>query len=357
MSAQHRTSAILAGVVLAIIGLLAGSPVLAADADPTSEDVAVASLLQAVDVAPATSSEGVSLGSSDDLPGYLENGGLREVRQTWSTDDPIRTIFDFRWQFPDADSAASFLDAAEDVLSEASSGAERGMLLLNPLPDTRFYTFEDRVLGTGTVGFNYLMRHENLVAKVYVAGIGEELAEGDATAIAYAAAARMIAAVGAEAGPLPSASRTPADAEAALGELLAHVPEAVRETCAEPTDGRGPASDVGELAEVRCPMADGAVLTFVLYETVEAMDAAFDTAQEYARIFGSFTTGSDCASGTYDGTWSMSDVEAGRLLCHALEGAASIVWSHPASRILAIIRQPEADHAAAWELWLIAGPV
>ena len=166
----------------------------------------------------------------------------------------------------------------------------------------------------------------------------------------------MIAAVGDEAEPLPSASRTPADAEAALGELLAHVPEVVRETCAEPTDTSGPASDVGELAEVRCSMASGAVLTYVLYDSVESMDAAFDTAQDYARVFGSFTTGSDCASGTYDGTWSMSDVEAGRLLCHALEGAASIVWSHPASRVLAIIRQPEADHAAAWELWLIAGP-
>ena len=33
MSAQHRTSTVLAGVVLAIIGLLVGSPVLAADAD------------------------------------------------------------------------------------------------------------------------------------------------------------------------------------------------------------------------------------------------------------------------------------------------------------------------------------
>ena len=82
-------------------------------------------------------------------------------------------------------------------------------------------------------------------------------------------------------------------------------------------------------------MASGAVLTYVLYDSVESMDTAFDTAQDYARVFGSFTTGSDCASGTYDGTWSMSDVEAGRLLCHALEGAASIVWSHPASRVLA----------------------
>ena len=44
-----------------------------------------------------------------------------------------------------------------------------------PLPDTRLYTFKDTLFGTGTVGFNYLMRLENLVAKVYVAGDEEEL--------------------------------------------------------------------------------------------------------------------------------------------------------------------------------------
>jgi hypothetical protein len=215
---------------------------------------------------------------------------------------------------------------------------------------------KDRILGTDTIGFDYLMRHANLVAKVYVGGSGEDLAEGEATAIAQAAAARMIAAVGDAAEPLPSASAIAVDADGAMKELLGHVPGAVRGPCAEPTDASGPASDVGELAEVRCVMADGAVLTFVPYGSVEAMVAAYDTAREYARTFGSFTTGTDWASGTYDGTWTLRGTEAGRLLCHALEGSASIDWSHPESRILSIIRQPEGDHAAAWELWLTAGP-
>ena len=48
------------------------------------------------------------------------------------------------------------------------------------------------------------------------------------------------------------------------------------------TEERGPASDAGEVADVRCPMPDGAVLSFVLYETEAAMDAAYDTAREYA---------------------------------------------------------------------------
>ena len=158
------------------------------------------------------------------------------------------------------------------------------------------------------------------------------------------------------AGP-PGVGKTRLATESiAMAELRGHVPESVRDACAEPTDASGPASDVGEIAELRCVMADGAVLTFVLYQSVEAMETAFDTAREYARIFGSFTTGTDCASGTYDGTWTLRGAEAGRLLCHALEGSASIVWSHPESRILSIIRQPDGDHAAAWELWLIAGP-
>jgi hypothetical protein len=124
----------------------------------------------------------------------------------------------------------------------------------------------------------------------------------------------------------------------------------------EVTDESGPASGVGELAEVRCSSTAGGRLTFVLYESTEAMEAAYDTAREYARIFGSFSTGADCATGAQDGTWTVGGVEAGRLLCHQLEGDASIVWSHPATRILSIIRQPDLDHAAAWDLWLIAGP-
>jgi hypothetical protein len=361
MPALPRRAGTLIGVVLTTAVLVGASPGLAQD-DPTSEEVAIASMLRAEDVAPATSDDEVSISSPEDLPGYVENGGLREVSRTWFSEEPTLTVFDFRWQFPDAESAAAFLDASEEVLSEVSGGAERGMLLLEPLPGTRFYTYEDRILGTGTVGYNFLMATGNLAAKVYVAGTGETLTQEQATAIAQAAAARMTAATGggaptSSAAPAsPAASASPADREAALAELLSHVPAAVSESCAEVTDESGPASDVGEVAEVRCPMADGATLTFVLYGTEGAMDAAYDTAREYARIFGSFSSGTDCATGSQDGTWSVGGEEAGRLLCHQLEGAASIVWSHPSTRILSIIRQPETDHSAAWDLWLIAGP-
>ena len=94
----------------------------------------------------------------------------------------------------------------------------------------------------------------------------------------------------------------------------------------------------------------------MLFESVEAMDAAYDTARDFVRLFGTFSTASTCEAGGYDGTWSLAEVEAGRLLCHALQDEAWIVWSHPGTRILSIIRQAGADHAAAWELWLQAGP-
>lgn len=179
---------------------LAGAPV-----DPTAEEVALAAMLQAGDLQASATSEGVTVGEAEDLPGYTENGGLREVRQTWSADGGVTQVFDFRWQFPDGEAAAAFLDAAEEELSEVSTGAERQSLprRQRPLPDTRLYTFEDRLFGTGTVGFNYLMRQDNLVAKVYVSGDKDELSQAVASAIAQAAADRMVAAL-TGAGPVAS---------------------------------------------------------------------------------------------------------------------------------------------------------
>ena len=375
------------------VALSSGSALGQADADPTAEEVAIAAMLQAGDVHRSAASQGVSIVQADDLPGYTANGGLREVRQTWNAEGgPAEIVFDFRWQFPDADSAAAFLDAAEEVLSEVSTGAESGSLprRQRPLPDTRFYTFADPIFGTGTVGFNYLMRHENLVAKLYVSGEEDQLSRDRATEIARAAAERMEAALeGAPApsfeinepspapspvsspavdqSPVPVASPVPSPivvgspaASPVLGdpvaELLSHVPAAVRESCAEDATADPPPAESGQLAAVTCSPSEGAVLAFVLFESVEGMDAAFDTARDFGRLFGSFATAGTCEAGGYDGTWSLADVKAGRLLCHKLQDEAWIVWSHPDTRILSIIRQAGADHAAGWELWLQAGP-
>jgi hypothetical protein len=368
-------------LVAVLLGISMTSALAGGAVDVTAEDVAVAALLQAGDVHESATSEGYTVADGGDLAGYSENGGLREVRQTWSSEGPASIVFDFRWQFPDADAAATFLDAAEEVLSEVSTGAEQQSLprRRRPLPDTRFYTFEDTIFGTGTVGFNFLMRLENLVAKVYVSGDGEQLAQPEALRIARAAADRMRAALegappvasprpvetptptdsGASPSPSPSGDASPvpsAGGQQATDELLSHVPSAMRDTCAPDTGTDQEPPPAEQLARVVCPTTSGGVVTFVLFNTVEAMDAAYDAAQQYARAFGSFTTAGTCEGGGYDGTWSLGDVEAGRLLCHELQGEASIAWSHPATRILSLIQQDAGDHAAAWELWLAAGP-
>ena len=151
----------------------------------------------------------------------------------------------------------------------------------------------------------------------------------------------------------PTPSPSPA---AEVAELLSHVPAAIRETC------RGEAAPVhrggeGELARLTCPTSDTAVVTFVAFESVQAMEAAYDAAGQYAGSFGSIVPDRTCATGGYDGIWTLGDREAGRLMCYEFGGDALVVWSYPDTRILSMIRQEDGDHLAAQELWLAAGPL
>jgi hypothetical protein len=159
--------------------------------DPTSEAAVFASMLQPPDVSPGAESSGIGPDDDVDLPGWTENGGIRALSQTLF--DDAMTVFDFRWQFPDAASASAFLDAAEADLSEVSDGSQAAAAPVTPVADTRYYTFSSNLF-TPVVGFNYLMRHENIVAKVYVSGPEGDVTEQDAARIAQAAGDRMLAA-------------------------------------------------------------------------------------------------------------------------------------------------------------------
>ena len=170
----------------------------AGSVDPTSEAVVLASMLQPADVSASADTSGISPDDDVDLPGWAENGGIRSLGQTVS-DDAI-TVFDFRWQFPDAASATAFLDAAEADLSEVSFGSVPATAPVNPLGDTRYYTFRSELFGV-VLGYNYLMRHENLVAKVYVSGAEGDVTEEDAARIAQIAGERIIAALSGQAPP------------------------------------------------------------------------------------------------------------------------------------------------------------
>ena len=367
----HRHLAPLSVGVAVVMAVSAGAVTAAEPVDTTAESVAVAAMLVPTDVARSAETNGISVWLPDDLPAFTEHAGLREAGQTIAADEGAVLVYDFRYQFPDAASAEAFLDAAEADLGEVAMGAERQTLPRSqrPLPDTRLYRWEDTLFGTGMIGSNYLMRLDNLVAKVYVS-MDDQTASPEklAAAIARAAAGRMRTALAGEtpsappilrptpspfASPGPTSSASPsADA---VTDLLSHVPAAMRDTCAaDPIASEQSAP--GVMARLTCPLSDVASVTFVAFGSAEAMDTAYDASRAYARVFGSFSSDPSCGEGGYDGAWSLGDVEAGRIICHELGGDALVVWSYPELRILSLIRQQDGDAAAAGELWLAAGP-
>ena len=367
----HRHLAPLGVGIAIVIAVSAGAVTAAEPVDTTAESVVVAAMLVPTDVARSAETNGIDVWLPDDLPAFTEHAGLREAGQTISADEGAVLVYDFRYQFPDAASAEAFLDAAEVDLGEVAMGSERQTLPRSqrPLPDTRLYRWEDTLFDTGLVAFNYLMRLDNLVAKVYVS-LGEETVSPEklAATIARAAAGRMQAALAGEtpsappilrSTPSPSASPSPtpvaSPAADAITDLLSHVPAAMRDTCAADTVA-SELSALGELARVTCTVPDVASVTFLAFGSAEAMEAAYEASRAYALLFGSLSPDPSCAEGGYDGSWTLGDVEAGRIICHELGGDALVVWSYPELRILSLIRQQDGDPAAANELWLGAGP-
>jgi hypothetical protein len=364
----HRgISAGISGILLALSAMSVGA---ADPVDPTAESIAVAAMLLPTDVTASATTNGLDVFQPDDFPEFTENGGLRAVSQTIYDEGPVELVYDFRWQFPDAASAKAFLDAAEPDLGEIAFSERRSLpASKRPVQDTRLYRFEDTLLGTGTVGYNYLMRLDNLVAKVYVSQGEETKSSGKlAAAIAEAAAARMTAALAGETPseppilrPTPSPEVSPSPmptaptADAAVTELLSHVPAAMRDGCA-PDGGTEDGSVAGVVSRVSCHPSDAASIMFVAFESVDTMDAAYDSVRTYARTFGSVGSEGSCAAGGYEGIWTLADVDAGRIICLELGGDALVAWSYPDLRILSLIDEEDADWDAATELWLNAGP-
>ena len=291
--------------------------------------------------------------STDDVPAFAAHDGIREVSHTWFNDELMSTIFDFRFQFPDEGSAEAFLDDAEGDLGEVHNGSVSQVPPVSPLPDTRFYYFEDKVFGTDTNGFAFLMHHGNIAAKVWISGVDGNVSPSDAGEIAQAAADRMVKALGAEPVPTPGGSPGPSADPADVAELLSHVPAAVAADCV--ADDAEREAGYGELARVVCPQSDVASILFSLYDTEESLDSEFDVAVMVAQIVG-WEPADSCEAGGYEGTWRLGEETAGRLLCTVQLGTANVVWSHPATRILSTIRQTDGDPEAAWQLWLAAGP-
>ncbi|MET0773637.1 MAG: hypothetical protein ABWZ82_11165 [Candidatus Limnocylindrales bacterium] len=341
---------------MALIGMLAavslvGSayPALAASSGVTDRETLVSSLLQAEDIATYDPSGEAQDISADDVPEFAANDGIREVARTWFDMDRMSVIYDFRFQFPDEASALAFLDDAQDGLGEVHNGSQREDPPVAPLPDTRYYLFHDIALGTKTDGHAFLMHHGNIAAKVWISGVDGNVSPTDAGAIATAAAARMQQAVGDDVEPLPSQP----SGDGPVAELMSHIPAGLASDCE--VDGDEPDADAGELARVVCTPSAEASILFILYDGEASLDAAFDISSTVAGIIG-WEPADSCEAGGYEGTWRLGEETAGRLLCAGLMGTATITWSHPETRILATIRQSDGDPAAAYQVWLGAGP-
>ena len=191
-SARPRTVAVLAAFL--IVMMVGGIPV--AGSGPAGTDLASA-LLVAEDLPTGlTSAAGPTHEPAFDIDeaSFEASGGLDKVAETWqaaqmAAGDPVVIVFDFRFLFPSADAAQTYLDAAEPILSESVTGLTLQAGTATIGDELRHYAGS---LSQGDVTVdvqNFLFRIGPVVAKVYIGGFGTTLE--DALPIAHAAAARI----------------------------------------------------------------------------------------------------------------------------------------------------------------------
>lgn len=149
--------------------------------------------------------------------------------------------------------------------------------------------------------------------------------------------------------PLPSEPPQRSPDPATVELLLGQIPEPIRSTCeAQPPDD--------ELAAVTCDPAPGVTIDYRMMESPYGVVAAFDWATTFATEAGTMPGSGTCREGGYLGTWPEGGDPFGELLCYEHRGLATIVWTHEASGIIGYLDVARADHAAAYDLWLTAGP-
>jgi hypothetical protein len=216
------------GVLSGLIALqLSGGAVAAGSDTADASDVSPA-LLLAEDV-PSTLGSAMGITHEPqfdyDIASFEANGGLDAAAQIWEAatmapDDPVLIVFDFRFLFPDAEAAQAYLDAAESVLSEVSTGIT---LQSDTPPVGEVLRHYAGALSQGELTIdvhNFLFRVGPVVGKVYIAGMGTTL--DDALPIAFAAGGRTEAWLVARPIPsaIPSPSATPATSPGPAGSEL-----------------------------------------------------------------------------------------------------------------------------------------
>jgi hypothetical protein len=321
--------------------------------DPWSESALVSSLLQAPDVPGDLVPEDVEIRPTSELPGWIEHAGLRVVTRNWSSRGALSSLFDFRFQFPSAQAAQGFLDQAYSSLSEEGAGLQ--LVEGETLGDASFrYAGTISFGGIQTNNYNYLVRVQNIVAKVFLGG-GAELDGITADTIAKRIPDRLRTALKGGIAPSPSVTGTfPSTAEAAV---LRHVPEGLRGGCDSVDE-----IYATEIESVRCEPFNGPTIDYTAFGNGLDMSQAYQGDVDSADP--APTENGQCALGNYEYTYTVNGEPAGRILCTTYVSGRTgetfrvIEWTNDELRVLSYASSPTMTWGQMVEFWRgSAGPV
>jgi hypothetical protein len=137
---------------------------------------------------------------------------------------------------------------------------------------------------------------------------------------------------------------------AEVNNLLAHVPEAWRETCVET-----PVSsfDFGAFVAVVCTPQNSDIVEYVQFDDKANLDVAYQ-----ARIdsWAVEPTG-DCETGPDETGYSIGGAPAGRALCAPSVVGVRLDWTHDELLILTTLTDFDGSYADNYADWLLAGPI
>jgi hypothetical protein len=319
--------------------------------DPAARDTLVATLLEARDIPEGLEAAEIEESDEVDDPAFAANDGIRVMRLIWrgSTDDPIQAVYDYRYQFPDASSAAAFYVDAEDFLAETNVGMDEQRRFD---PDE---LGEEAVLYTGEVegidgfNYNYLTRVGNVVGKIWqtVPSTQDPDVPG---AVASAAAGKLRSVLGIEAPEV----EFPNEEEA---QVLKWIPAPIKPSCH--------AAEQIYSAEIDTVRCDGATehppIDYSLFESKEAMDDAFQNDVE--REDEAPTADGQCDQGNYLAGYTIEGIPAGQILCtlyDAPEGKQYrvIEWTNDNRNILTYMSSATRTWQELIDYWTDeAGPI
>jgi hypothetical protein len=277
-------------------------------------------------------------------PAFAANNGLRVVRIVWqgSSQGEIFRLFDYRYQFPNEDDAATFLEEAKIFLSESESGMAEGT---DPEVGELSYLYTGEVEGLENFNYNVLFRVGNVVAKIW-ANVASTQDPDVPLDVAKAAATRLTNALGL--GLFPNLD------EAAILEV---VPADIRESC-----HRADPIYRDEIDTITC---DGSTahppIDYTLFRSTAAMEGAFD--RDLGRADPAPSAAGQCNAGNYVAPYSIDGATAGRIMCILSTDDAGtefrvIEWTNTERRVLSFMSSTTRTWDNLVEFWRDkAGPI